>query len=89
LSAIVQMMCFSETSGVMFTIDVSNGDESVIVIEGAYGLGEYIVKGSVTPDDYYVDKGTLRIVKKTIATKNIMLVRKPDGGTEELQVPRT
>jgi len=87
LSAIVQMMCFSETSGVMFTIDVSNGDESVIVIEGAYGLGEYVVKGSVTPDDYYVDKGTLRIVKKTIATKNIMLVRKPDGGTEELQVP--
>jgi pyruvate,water dikinase len=87
LSAIVQMMCFSETSGVMFTIDVSNGDDSVVVIEGAYGLGEYVVKGSVTPDDYYVDKGTLKIIKKTIATKNIMLVRLPGGGTEERQVP--
>ena len=87
LSAIVQMMCYSETSGVMFTIDVSNGDDSVVVIEGAYGLGEYVVKGSVTPDDYYVDKGTFRIIKKTIATKNIMLVRRPDGGTEEQQVP--
>jgi len=52
LSAIVQMMCYSESSGVLFTMDPTNGDESLIVIEGAYGLGEYIVKGTVTPDTY-------------------------------------
>jgi pyruvate,water dikinase len=87
LSAIVQMMCYSESSGVMFTMDPTNGDDSIVMIEAAYGLGEYVVKGSVTPDDYYVDKGTLKIIRKGITTKTIMLVQRPDGGTEERQVP--
>ncbi len=87
LSAIVQMMCYSESSGVMFTMDPSTGDESVVVIEAAYGLGEYVVKGSVTPDTYYLDKGTLKIIRKTLASKNIMLAQKADGGTEERPVP--
>jgi pyruvate,water dikinase len=87
LSAIVQMMCYSESSGVLFTMDPTNGDESLIVIEGAYGLGEYIVKGTVTPDTYYVDKATLQIVRKVIPTKTIMLAQKPGGGTEEKPVP--
>jgi pyruvate,water dikinase len=87
LSAIVQMMCYSEASGVMFTMDPTNGDESVVTIEASYGLGEYIVKGNVTPDDYYVDKGTLKITRKSIPTKSIMLTQKPDGGTEEKPVP--
>jgi len=87
LSAIVQMMCHSESSGVMFTMDPTNGDDSVVTIEAAYGLGEYVVKGSVTPDDYYVDKGTLKIVRKEISAKSIMLVQRADGGTEEKPVP--
>jgi pyruvate,water dikinase len=87
LSAIVQMMCHSESSGVMFTMDPTTGDESVIVIEAAYGLGEYVVKGSVTPDDYYVDKGTLKIIRKNIANKTIMLAQTAEGGTEEKPVP--
>lgn len=89
LSAIVQMMCYSESSGVMFTMDPTNGDESVVVIEATFGLGEYVVKGSVTPDDYFVDKGTLKIIRKNIPTKTIMLVQKLDGGTEEEHVPET
>jgi pyruvate,water dikinase len=87
LSAIVQMMCYSESSGVLFTMDPSTGDESVVVIEAAYGLGEYVVKGSVTPDNYYVDKGTLKIIRKTIASKTILLAQKSDGGTVEQSVP--
>jgi len=87
LSAIVQMMCYSESSGVIFTMDPTNGDESLILVEGSYGLGEYVVKGTVTPDDYYVDKGTLKIVRKNIPTKTIMLVRNENGGTEEKKVP--
>jgi pyruvate,water dikinase len=89
LSAIVQLMCHSESSGVMFTIEPTTGDNSVVVIEATYGLGEYIVKGSVTPDDYYVDKKTLKIIRKAIPTKTIMLVQKADGGTEEKPVPET
>lgn len=87
LSAVVQMMCYSESSGVMFTVDPTNGDESVVVIEAAYGLGEYVVKGTVTPDTYYVDKETLQIVRKSVSTKIIMLAQKPNGGTEERSVP--
>jgi pyruvate,water dikinase len=87
LSAIVQMMCYSEASGVMFTMDPTNGDDSLVMIEGTYGLGEYVVKGSVTPDSYYVDKGTFKIIRKMIPTKTIMLVQKPEGGTEEKPVP--
>ena len=87
LSAIVQMMCFSESSGVIFTMDPTNGDESIVLVEGSYGLGEYVVKGTVTPDDYYVDKGTLKIIRKTIPTKTIMLARSENGGTEEKSVP--
>ena len=87
LSAIVQMMCYSESSGVMFTMDPTNGDESIVLVEASYGLGEYVVKGTVTPDDYYVDKGTLKIIRKTIPTKTVMLVRLENGGTEEKQVP--
>jgi pyruvate,water dikinase len=87
LSAIVQMMCYSESSGVMFTMDPTNGDESLILIEASYGLGEYVVKGSVTPDDYYVDKGSMKIIRKEIPTKTTMLVRNKTGGTEEKKVP--
>ena len=87
LSAVVQMMCHSEASGVMFTMDPTNGDDSVILVEASYGLGEYVVKGAVTPDDYYIDKGTLKIVRKTIPTKTIMLAQKSGGGTEERKVP--
>jgi pyruvate,water dikinase len=87
LSAIVQMMCYSKSSGVIFTMDPTNGDESLILVEASYGLGEYVVKGSVTPDDYYVDKGTLKVIRRNIPTKTIMLERNEAGGTEERKVP--
>jgi pyruvate,water dikinase len=87
LSAIVQMMCYSESAGVIFTIDPTNGDDSVVMIEANYGLGEYVVQGRVTPDDYYVDKKTLKVVRRNIPTKTVMLVQKPEGGTEDKPVP--
>jgi len=87
LSAIVQMMCFSESSGVVFTMDPTNGDESVVMIEANYGLGEYVVQGRVIPDDYYVEKKALKIVRRNIPIKTVMLIQKPEGGTEEKNVP--
>jgi pyruvate,water dikinase len=87
LSAIVQMMCYSESAGVMFTIDPTNGDDSVIMIEANYGLGEYVVQGRVTPDDYYVEKKTFTITRKNIPTKTVMLVQRPEGGTDDREVP--
>lgn len=87
LSAAIQMMAFSKAAGVMFTVNVATGDDTKIMIEGSWGLGEYIVSGTVTPDNYLVDKKSKKIVDKTINKKVIELVRLPSGGTVEQKVP--
>jgi len=87
LSAAVQLMVFSKASGVMFTLNVANGDRSVVLIEASWGLGEYVVQGKVTPDEYLVRKSDLEIVSKNVPTKTVMLVRLPGGGTVEKEVP--
>jgi pyruvate,water dikinase len=62
LSIGVQRMVRSDlaTSGVMFTLDTETGFRDVVLINASYGLGEPIVQGSVTPDEYYVFKPTLK-----------------------------
>lgn len=87
LSATVQMMVYSKSAGVMFTLDVSTGDQNIILIEGSYGLGEYVVGGNVVPDEFAVDKKTMKIVRSNIVNKPIMLIRDPKGGTVEKRVP--
>lgn len=86
LSAAIQMMAFSKAAGVMFTVNVATGDDTKVMIEGSWGLGEYIVSGTVTPDNYVVDKSTMKIVHKMVTKKPIELVRLPSGGTVEQKV---
>ncbi len=88
LSAAVQKMVNSKASGVMFTLDVRNGDRSKIIIEGSWGLGEYIVQGVVTPDDYVVDKKTMKIVEKKISKEKRVMLVPTAKGVEEKKVPR-
>lgn len=71
----VQKMVQSEKSGVMFTIDPVTNDKAKIVIEAIFGLGEYIVQGTLTPDHYEVDKKDLSITLKTVAHQEIQLAR--------------
>lgn len=87
LSAVVQMMVFSKAAGVMFTVDVATGNDQNILIEGAWGLGEYIVQGTVTPDSYLVQKSDLSVIRQDVHEKPVMLVRNPQGGCEEKVVP--
>ena len=87
LSAVVQMMVFSHAAGVLFTVDLANGNDTHIFIEGSWGLGEYVVQGTVTPDSFLVRKNNLAIEQRSIHEKPIMLVRKPGGGCEEQKVP--
>lgn len=87
LSAAVQMMVFSKASGIMFSVNVANGDASKIVIDAIYGLGEYIVLGKVTPDHFVIDKQSMKIVEKNIIKQPIELMRIPNGGTKEQAVP--
>ena len=87
LSAAIQMMVYSKAAGVMFTVDLVTGNDNNILIEGAYGLGEYVVGGIVTPDNFRVDKTKMEITDRMINDKNIRLVRKADGDTVEEVVP--
>jgi pyruvate,water dikinase len=75
LAAVVQEMVQSERSGVMFTLDPMSNNRDVITIEGAYGLGETVVSGALTPDHYVVKKATLEIVEKNVVVQDWMLTK--------------
>ena len=67
------------TSGVMFTMDTETGFSDVVFITASYGLGENIVQGAVSPDEYYVFKPTYRkgcraIIRKNLGGKSIKMV---------------
>lgn len=74
IAVIVQKMVNSEKSGVLFTVDPARNDPRTLVIEAAWGLGEVVVAGDVTPDRYEVDKERLSMVRM-IGRKDFMLVR--------------
>jgi len=87
LAVVVQKMIQSEISGVMFTIDPVTNQKNRILIEAIYGLGEYIVQGTVTPDRYLVDKGSLKILEKEIAEQKVQLI-KVGSSNKETRVPK-
>jgi pyruvate,water dikinase len=88
ISVGVQKMVNSRAAGVMFTINPVTGETDEIVIEGNYGLGETVVSGVVNPDDFVVDKSTLKIEERRIARKTVQYIRDPDTGkTVHLDVP--
>ena len=73
LSVGVQLMVRSDKgcSGVGFTIDPESGFENIMLLSGIWGLGENIVQGVVTPDEFYVFKPTLAQGKYPIVQKNL------------------
>jgi pyruvate, water dikinase len=86
LSAGVQKMVRSDlaSAGVIFTLDTESGCRDVVIITGAWGLGETVVQGRVDPDEYWVHKATLRqgfrpIVRREIGEKAVKLVYASDG----------
>ena len=88
ISVGVQKMVNSRAAGVMFTINPVTGARNEIVIEGNYGLGETVVSGVVNPDDFIVDKETMKIKERRLARKTIKYVRDPKTGkTVHLDVP--
>jgi pyruvate,water dikinase len=80
----VQHMIQSERSGVMFTVEPDTSDTTKIYIEAVCGLGEAIVSGEVTPDEYTVDKKSLEILNCKVAVQERQLVRGKGGEGEEL-----
>ncbi|MEM2273800.1 MAG: phosphoenolpyruvate synthase [Thermofilum sp.] len=87
ISVAVQKMVNSRSAGVMFTIHPVTGEEDKIVIEGSWGLGEVVVGGKVTPDEWVVDKKTLTILERRVSEKSIEIMRDPKtGGNLEREV---
>jgi pyruvate,water dikinase len=84
ISVGVQKMANSRVSGVMFTLNPSNGDRSTIAIDASWGLGESVVSGIVTPDNYLVNKITLQVMKRTASPKLIEYIPNPDGQRAEI-----
>jgi pyruvate,water dikinase len=87
IAVVVQTMVDAEKSGVMFTSHPSTGDPRIIV-EAAWGLGEAVVAGAVSPDNYVVDRTTGEVETMTVATKKVMHVKDDETGeTVEREVP--
>jgi pyruvate,water dikinase len=93
LSVAVQKMVVSEraSSGVMFTLDPDSGFRDVVLINGAFGLGEAVVQGQLDPDEFWIFKPTLRtghqsLLKRKIARKTWKLVS-GSGGPERAELP--
>lgn len=99
LSVGVQKMVRSDkgAAGVMFTLDPDTGFTGVVVINGAWGLGETVVQGEVIPDEFQVFKGTFKggilkksypaIIKKTLGSKESALVYDGSGKTKMIKIP--
>jgi len=87
IAVVVQEMVNAEKAGVMFTVHPSTGEEQIL-IEAAWGLGEAVVSGTVTPDTYWVDKKTGKVFNCNISEKNTMFIKDPEAGkTVQLDVP--
>jgi rifampicin phosphotransferase len=86
LAVVVQNLVFTDAAGVMFTANPANGKRDQLVINAAWGLGEAVVSGTVTPDTLTVAKATGKIIQGLIAEKRLMTVR-TEQGTHEVAVP--
>ena len=87
IAVVVQRMVDAEKSGVLFTSHPSTG-EPKLIIEAAWGLGEAVVSGSVSPDNYVVDRETGQTLETTVADKKVLMEKDPKTGeTVERAVP--
>jgi len=96
--AVMQMVASDDAaSGVIFTLDTESGNHDVVLVTGAYGLGETIVQGRVDPDEWLVHKPTFRagtraVLKRTLGGKQSRMGWRGAGGRGGLRarpVPRS
>lgn len=83
LAVVVQELVAADAAGVMFTVDPLGGRADRLVVNAAWGLGEAVVSGLVTPDTLVVDRESLAVVEERIAVKEVMTVPTADGTAEK------
>lgn len=79
-AVVVQAMVQSEVSGTAFSVHPVTQNPGHILIEAAYGLGEALVSGEITPDSYVIGKKLHRIEEKNTSLQKVRLVRAEKGG---------
>ncbi len=80
MSVGIQKMVNARTAGVAMTLDPGNGDRTRIIIDASWGLGEMVVSGVVTPDNFTVEKVLEEIIDRKISDKHVELVGDPAQG---------
>jgi pyruvate,water dikinase len=88
LSVTVQKMVRSDlsSSGVMFTCDTESGFNKVVFITGSYGLGEMVVQGAVSPDQFYVFKPSMAVIEKTLGIKDRKMIYAAVGSGKKTEI---
>lgn len=83
LAVVVQEMVPAESAGILFTANPMTGRRDEIVINAAWGLGEAIVGGLVTPDSIIVNKSSGKVKKMDVAEKAVITVMTANGTTQQ------
>jgi len=86
MSVGVQKMIDPISSGVAFTLNPTNGDRSQVAIDASWGLGEAVVSGEVTPDNFLVDKVLREVVKREISDKAVEYCLTEHGVVEKVKI---
>ena len=90
VGVVVQKMVQSEVSGVAFTVNPVTQNHNEMIIEAGFGLGEAIVSGMITPDNYLIDKGEMTLTDVNVNEQEKMIVKSEGNGkveNAELEVP--
>lgn len=86
MCVVVQKMVRPKSAGVAFTLNPSDGDRSTIAIDSAWGFGEGVVSGEVTPDNFLVDKVLFEISRREISAKRTEFVLTDHDSVEKVEV---
>lgn len=87
MAVIVQPLVAADVSGVIVTADPITGDEGTLLVNASFGLGEAVVSGLVTPDEYRIARADACVVAAAIGAKEMEIVRGSDGTLEERALP--
>ena len=83
LAVVVQELVLADAAGILFTANPLTDERDKVMINAAWGLGEAIVSGQVTPDSVVVDRASGTIIAQQISEKEVMTVRSLEGTSEE------
>ena len=86
LPVLVQVLVPADAAAVVFSVNPVTPRSGEVLVNAAFGLGESIVGGTVTPDEWALARPALHVTRRTIADKRRMTVR-ASGGSREVDVP--